>query len=103
MSPRKSTERDLANKLKVAFEMFDLGITMMRQSLRRRNPRATKRQIDDLLAEWLASRPLGVPGRHVAWPRPSLPRPRRRSSGRSRTSRKLAGRGTEIDAFAQDF
>ena len=62
-----------ATRLRAAIEMFETGVEMMRQTLRRTNPGASEAEIEARLRAWLAERP-GAPfgdalGRPVAWPR----------------------------------
>jgi signal transduction histidine kinase len=62
-----------AARLRAAIEMFETGVEMMRQTLRRTNPAASEGEIEARLRTWLAERP-GAPfgdalGRPVAWPR----------------------------------
>jgi len=37
--------------------MFDLGVAIMEQNLRRRWPRKSRRQIRGMVAQWLQTRP----------------------------------------------
>jgi hypothetical protein len=62
-----------ARRLKLALDLFATGEEMMRQRLRRENPRSTDAQIEGLLRQWLQERP-GAPfgdssGTPVSWPR----------------------------------
>ncbi|WP_437489509.1 hypothetical protein WME75_10845 [Sorangium sp. So ce1014] len=63
----------LAENLRLAFELHDAGVALMRQNLRRRLPEASETEIDERLADWLRERPgaeLGdAEGRPVPWPR----------------------------------
>jgi hypothetical protein len=43
-------------KLRAALEMFESGVALMRQNLRRRHPDASDEEIDRLLVEWLRTR-----------------------------------------------
>lgn len=47
----------MSEKLRIACEMHDFGVAMMRQNFRRRHPDATEAQIDDMLTRWLHTRP----------------------------------------------
>lgn len=58
-----------AERLKVALELFDLGVGIMRQNLRRRNPGATEDEIERLLTAWLRDRPGAELGDAVGRPR----------------------------------
>lgn len=44
-------------KMRAALELHEVGVEVMRQNLRRRHPAASEEKIDDLLAEWLRTRP----------------------------------------------
>lgn len=46
-----------ADKLRAALELHDVGVELMRQSLRRRHPDASDDAIEDLLTDWLRTRP----------------------------------------------
>jgi len=46
-----------AERLRCALDMHEAGVALMRQNLRRRHPDASEAQIDERLAEWLATRP----------------------------------------------
>jgi hypothetical protein len=65
------SDREAARNLELALGMMELGLKMKRAQLRRSKPRASEAKLDDLLDQWLADRPLTVPGRRVAWPRSS--------------------------------
>ena len=58
-----------AVRLRVALEMADAGIEMMRLSLRRQHPEATPEAVDALLREWLHHRPGAEHG--DGWGRPA--------------------------------
>lgn len=64
----------MARRLRLAFDLFDAGVDMMRQSLRRRFPDATDAEIQRRIDAWLHDRPGAedgdASGRRVAWPRP---------------------------------
>jgi len=64
---------DLARRLRVTFELFQAGVDMMRQKIRRENPTLAEAEVDRRLLVWLHTRPgaehgdgEGVP---VEWPR----------------------------------
>jgi hypothetical protein len=44
-------------RLQVAVELADLAEEIMRANLRRRHPRATDDEIEDMLVAWYAERP----------------------------------------------
>jgi hypothetical protein len=53
--------------------MFDIGVEMMRQNLRRAHPTLTDTEIEARLTAWLSERPGAefgdAVGRRVDWPR----------------------------------
>jgi Rv0078B-related antitoxin len=62
-------------KLLAAFDLFEAGVDLMRQRLRRQYPDETDREIERRIGAWLRERPGaehgdGV-GRVVSWPRRS--------------------------------
>ncbi|WP_129574494.1 MULTISPECIES: hypothetical protein [Sorangium] len=63
----------LAENLRLAFDLHDAGVALMRQNLRRRLPEANEEDIDERLADWLMERPGAefgdAEGRPVPWPR----------------------------------
>ncbi|MEO6629358.1 MAG: hypothetical protein ABIP03_12415 [Aquihabitans sp.] len=56
------TNSGAAERFRIAAELADTGVALMRQNLRRRHPEATTLQIDALLREWLLDRPMDAPG-----------------------------------------
>ena len=44
-------------KLRLAFELHEAGVSLMRQNLRRRFPEASEQAIDERLQAWLEERP----------------------------------------------
>lgn len=46
-----------AEKLRAALELHEVGVELMRQNLRRRHPDASDGTIEQLLADWLRTRP----------------------------------------------
>ncbi len=63
----------LAQRLRIALDLFEFGADMMRQKLRRETPNATEAEVQTRLVSWLQDRPGaehgdGV-GRPVRWPR----------------------------------
>ena len=52
-----------AERFRVAAALADTGVAIKRQSLRRRHPNATEREVDVLLRAWLRRRPPDSPGR----------------------------------------
>lgn len=62
-----------AQRLLLAFDLHEAGVGMMRQKLRRENPKLDDGTIEKLLQAWLVERPgalygdgAGVP---IVWPR----------------------------------
>lgn len=47
----------LVARFRMALEMHEEGVRMMRQNLRRQNPGATDETIESLLGAWLGDRP----------------------------------------------
>jgi hypothetical protein len=60
-------------RLHTALRMFDDGVDLMRQNLRRRNPDATEEELEHLLRAWLSERPGAEHGDGVGTPRPLDP------------------------------
>lgn len=53
--PQQRPKRESAGgKLATALELHDVGVDMMRQTLRRRHPDASEKQIDLHLQAWLS-------------------------------------------------
>lgn len=48
---------DPGAKLRLALDLFDSGVAMMRETLRRRFPGASDQKIAEALAAWLRERP----------------------------------------------
>jgi Rv0078B-related antitoxin len=44
-------------KLHAAFDLFEAGVDLMRQNLKRRHPEATGEDLERMLREWLHTRP----------------------------------------------
>jgi len=47
----------VSDRFRETFELFDLGLAMVRQQLRNRFPQAADREIEAKLAAWLHDRP----------------------------------------------
>jgi hypothetical protein len=64
-----------SRRFRTALELFEAGVSMMRQNLRRQFPEADEKEIAARLAKWLQERPRAefgdCDGRPVPWPRPS--------------------------------
>jgi hypothetical protein len=63
----------MRERLRVAFDLFEAGVSMRRASLRREHPEAGPDEIDRLLREWLATRPGAEHGDAIGRPRPVDP------------------------------
>lgn len=51
------SERDEAGeRLRLALELHEAGVALMRCNLRRRHPAATEAELDELLGRWLQDR-----------------------------------------------
>jgi Rv0078B-related antitoxin len=61
-----------SQRFRTALELFEAGVAMMRQNLRRRFPQADEKEIAERLAQWLQERPGAeygdCDGRPVPWP-----------------------------------
>lgn len=57
-----------AERLSIAFDLFEFGEDLMRQNLRRQHPSATPARIESLLLEWLQNRPFAQPDDPVLRP-----------------------------------
>ncbi len=67
-------QHPIAQRLRLSFDLFELGTEMMRQKLRRENPAASAAEIRERYVSWLHQRPGAEhgdgQGKAVAWPRP---------------------------------
>lgn len=52
-----STSSTAAQAFRTTLDLFETGVAMMRQNLRRAHPEATEAEIDALLTSWLHERP----------------------------------------------
>jgi hypothetical protein len=52
-----STSPSLCNAFRTTLELFETGLDLMRQNLRRNHPDAGDEEIERLLHEWLVNRP----------------------------------------------
>lgn len=46
-----------AARLRVAFDLFEAGVTLMRQKIARERPDASQREVEELVCRWLRTRP----------------------------------------------
>lgn len=51
-----------ADRLRVALELADAGITLIRQNLRRAHPAGSDDELDQLLSDWIERRPGALEG-----------------------------------------
>jgi hypothetical protein len=68
-----TNHRDAAQAFRVTLDLFETGVALMRQNLRRQDPSATEEEIDRRLAAWLHHRPGAELGDAVGQP-PARPR-----------------------------
>ena len=63
-----------ARRFRTAMDLFEAGVSMMRQNLKRSFPEADEEEIKTRLRQWLQERPGAeygdCDGRPVPWPRP---------------------------------
>lgn len=52
-----TTHETAAQRLRIALDLFEFGVDMMRQKLRREAPDATEDEIQTRLVAWLQERP----------------------------------------------
>lgn len=52
----------VADRMRLALELNDLGVRMYAQRLRREHPNADAATIDSLVTAWLSDRPADAPG-----------------------------------------
>ena len=52
-----SPARSVADAFRTTLDVFDMGVDLMRQNLRRDHPDATDHEIDRRLRQWLQDRP----------------------------------------------
>ncbi len=67
---RPIRDPEVLARMELAFDLYEMAEQMMRQNLRRRNPGASKQEIEEGIREWLHRRPgaehgdgVGRPGR----------------------------------------
>ena len=66
------TARELAADLRLAAELYELGLRMKRAQLSRANPALGPAELDGLLDAWAAAQPASHAGdRRIEWPRRS--------------------------------
>ncbi|HZL99236.1 MAG TPA: hypothetical protein VFD43_03200 [Planctomycetota bacterium] len=60
-----------AQRMRLTCELFEAGVQLMRQNLRRSHPGASEPEIEALLAAWMRTRPGAEFGDAVGRPRPA--------------------------------
>ncbi|HXV63147.1 MAG TPA: hypothetical protein VEK15_20780 [Vicinamibacteria bacterium] len=69
---KKAPELTPAERFRIALDLFDDGVRLMRQNLKREHPDASEQQIEERLRAWLRHRPGAedgdCPGRRLDWP-----------------------------------
>jgi hypothetical protein len=69
MAPTTPTTPSVGSAFRTALDLFETGLRLMRQNLRRDRPDATEQEIDRRLHQWLQDRPGAefgdCPGRRV--------------------------------------
>ena len=69
----ESSREAMSERLRTAFDLFEAGVSMKRQALRRQHPSADASEIERMLASWLVERPGAEhgdgAGRPIPWPR----------------------------------
>jgi hypothetical protein len=58
----------MAERLRAAFDLFELGVSIMRTRLRREHPGATDAEIEAMVRQWLSTRPGAEHGDAVGRP-----------------------------------
>lgn len=73
MNFMESIPEAAARRFRLALDLFEAGVQMMRQRLRREHPDLPEAEIEARLVRWLQERPGAehgdAPGRPVPWPR----------------------------------
>ena len=71
----RTAQDEAAARLRIALDLFETGVEMMRQKLRRDHPDLADHEIQARVRAWLQERPGAkfgdAVGRHVSWPRRS--------------------------------
>ena len=71
-----STSQSVADAFRATLDLFETGVNLMRQNLRRRHPEASDETVEELLHEWLLDRPGAAsgdcPGRLIDLPARSV-------------------------------
>jgi hypothetical protein len=54
-----------SEKLRIALELYESGVAMMRETLKRENPEESEAQIEERLRRWIRHRPGAEDGDYV--------------------------------------
>jgi hypothetical protein len=52
-----NAHHDAAERFRIALDLFETGVQLRREALRRDHPDASASEIEELVARWLAERP----------------------------------------------
>lgn len=52
-----SSQQALADAFRTTLDLFETGVALMRQNLRRQDPNASESELNERLTEWLHHRP----------------------------------------------
>jgi len=66
---RPIRDPEVLERMRIAFDLYQVAEDIQRQNLRRRNPSATDEEIERGIREWLAKRPGAEHGDGVGRPR----------------------------------
>jgi len=64
--------QEVADRLLLAFDLFDFGVKMMRQNLKRQHPKHSEKEIGLLLEQWLRKRDCAPLGDSPGIPKPIM-------------------------------
>jgi hypothetical protein len=62
---KTSSTSSISDAFRATLDLFDTGVDLMRQNLRRSHPEAGVEEIERRLRDWLRERPADCPGRPV--------------------------------------
>lgn len=51
------SDPDVLERMEIAFDLYDVAERMKRQNIRRSDPSATEREVEERIREWLRDRP----------------------------------------------
>jgi hypothetical protein len=73
MEPMTEPPLTPAAKLRLALDLFESGVALIRQQLRRKHPEETAEEIERRVSAWLSTRPGAEHGDAPGRPRPLPP------------------------------